>query len=230
MDTLTIVVSVAALVVACAAAWYARSQTLEARRQAVAAEEAVRIERDRREEERSDRARADLAFATADVVMNIQRTFGLDSRPMLRVENRGPHEAARSWPSTSMPTTVSVLPTRLDGPSSAAANPFPAARYGPCRGTPASTSRVTFEWSSSGLMAAADGSTASSGCALDGVRWSMPPRSERDPRHPALRLRCAERNCTMPKPAADPRHIRKGERPGDLGDDGLVCTARARRF
>jgi len=94
MDTLTIVVSVAALVVACAAAWYARSQTLEARRQAVAAEEAVRIERDRREEERADRARADLAFATADVVMNIQRTFGLDSRPMLRVENRGPHEAA----------------------------------------------------------------------------------------------------------------------------------------
>ncbi len=93
MDIATVLVSVVALLVACASAWYARSQAVEARRQAAASEEAVRIERERREEERDDRARADLAAATADVVMDVQRTFGLDSRPTLRVVNRGPHEA-----------------------------------------------------------------------------------------------------------------------------------------
>ena len=93
MDVVTIVISVAALLVACAAAWFARSQAVEARRQAVASEEAVRIERERRYEERADRERADLAAGTADVFLDVQRTFGLDSRAMLRVVNRGPHEA-----------------------------------------------------------------------------------------------------------------------------------------
>ena len=54
MDVATIVFSVAALLVACAAAWYARSQGVEARRRAVACEEAIRIERERRYEERAD--------------------------------------------------------------------------------------------------------------------------------------------------------------------------------
>jgi hypothetical protein len=94
MDTLATVISVDALLVACGAAWYARAQTLEARRQAVASEETVRIERERRDEERADRASSDLAAATADVVVDVQRTFGIDSRPMLRLVNRGPHDAA----------------------------------------------------------------------------------------------------------------------------------------
>ncbi|MFN8083797.1 MAG: hypothetical protein U0Q14_06155 [Dermatophilaceae bacterium] len=93
MDILAIVMSVVALVVACISAWYTRSQAVEARRQAAAAEESVRIERERRDEELADRADAGRIAATADVVVDIARTFGLDSRPMFRVVNRGPHEA-----------------------------------------------------------------------------------------------------------------------------------------
>ena len=84
MDILAIVMSVVALVVACISAWYTRSQAVEARRQAAAAEESVRIERERRDEELADRADAGRIAATADVVVDIARTFGLDSRPMFQ--------------------------------------------------------------------------------------------------------------------------------------------------
>lgn len=86
MASAAFVVSVIALLVAVASAWFAR-------RQAVASEKLTQIERDRRDDEISSARAARVAEGAADVQVSLDRTFGLNSQLRLSVRNKGPATA-----------------------------------------------------------------------------------------------------------------------------------------